>query len=81
MTRGSLTWEQYIYDGLGRLTREINQTGAWAYAVRTHGFDAAGREYFTSEWGSCTSPTGDCLSTNPLGTTRSNYDPFSRPRP
>jgi len=80
-SRGGLAWDRYIYDGLGRLVREIKQTGATSsYAVRTHTFDLAGHESGTSEWASCTSTTADCLTATPAGTTRSLYDPFNRPR-
>ncbi len=77
---GLSTYQQYEYDGLGRLSREIRQMpGTNHYGVRAHGYDGPGREYFDSEWGRCTSGTGDCL-TVPLveGTTSSNFDPFGR---
>ncbi len=48
-----------------------------AYAVRTHGYDSIGHRIFDSEWQSCTDP-GSCASTEPLGTSRSNFDPFDR---
>jgi RHS repeat-associated protein len=77
---GNGTWQRYLYDSLGRLSREIRQMPS-AYAVRTHGYDNGDHANFVSEWGSCTSitpPSGDCLTTSPGGTTSSNFDPFGR---
>ncbi len=74
-----LTWEQYLYDGFGRLVREIRRTPtATGFSVRTHRFDTTGREVFVSEWGSCDSVTTTCLTASPFGTTTSNFDPLGR---
>jgi RHS repeat-associated protein len=73
------TWQRYVYDGLGRLSREIRQIPI-AYAVRVREYDAAGNSTFESEWGSCGSPDGDCLTVRPAGTSFSDFDPFGRPR-
>lgn len=73
------TWQQYVYDALGRLSREIRQMPA-AYAVRVREYDAAGNTSFGSEWGACGVADGDCLTVRPAGTTSSNFDPFGRAR-
>jgi len=78
-TTGIQTWQQYLYDGLGRLIRELRLMPAGVYAFRTHDYDAAGHRKSDSEWQSCTSPSGDCASTTPASLTQySNYDPFGR---
>ena len=84
------TWERYQYDGLGRLIREKRQLGGTnAFSVRAHSYDAAGHEYYTSEWKPCTSDA-DCQSktftpaavrmaaTEPSGQ-RDAYDPPGSP--
>ena len=74
------SWQRFLYDGFGRLTREIRQMPS-GYSFRKHSFDAAGNESFVSEWKSCTSitPTGDCVTgAATLGTTSSSFDPFDR---
>ncbi len=74
------SWQQFRYDGLGRLIREIRQMPS-GYSFRTRSIDAAGNEYFGSEWKACTSvaANGNCIIDNPtLGTTLSNFDPFGR---
>ena len=88
---GGNTWERYQYDGLGRLIREKRQLGGTnAFSVRGHVYDAAGHEYYTSEWKPCTSDA-DCQSktftpaacpsggSGAFGTTRCSYDPLGRP--
>ncbi|MEO8189317.1 MAG: RHS repeat-associated core domain-containing protein [Acidobacteriota bacterium] len=75
---GLSTYQEYDYDGLGRLRREVRSMPASKYAVRTHAFDDPGHAYFDSEWATCTSPAGDCQSAAPGGTTSSNFDPFGR---
>ncbi|MGH9364535.1 MAG: RHS repeat domain-containing protein, partial [Thermoanaerobaculia bacterium] len=75
----ALTWQQYLYDNLGRLTREIRRMPI-GFSARTHGYDLAGHAYFVSEWKDCSSPSGDCLAASPPGTTSSDFDPFDRPR-
>jgi RHS repeat-associated protein len=74
---GLSTREQYLADDFGRLVREIRQMPS-GYAVRTHAF-LNGLRTFDSEWGACTSETGDCLSASPAGTTYSAFDPLGRP--
>jgi RHS repeat-associated protein len=74
------SWQRILYDGLGRLIREIRQMPS-GYAFRTHDFDAAGHESFASEWKSCASvaASGDCTAGAPgAGTTSSGFDPFGR---
>ena len=74
------SWQRILYDGLGRLVREIRHMPS-GYAFRTHAFDPAGHESFTSEWKACASvaATGDCtIGTAGSGTTLSNFDPFGR---
>jgi len=76
---GLSTYQQYEYDGLGRLSRDIHQMpGVNQYAVRTHAYDGPGRQYFDSEWAACTNGIGDCLTAGPGGTTSSSFDPFGR---
>lgn len=78
---GNGAWARYLYDGFGRLIREIKQMpGSNNYAVRTHGYAANGQESFDSEWGSCTDPSSSCLTTSLAGTTYSYFDPFGRAR-
>ena len=57
------SWQEFLYDGLGRLVREIRQMPG-GYAVRTHAFDPAGHETFDSEWKACVSvaASGDCAT-------------------
>ncbi len=76
------SWQQSVYDGLGRLIREVRQMPV-GYAFRTRDYDAAGHERFVSEWKSCASVSagGNCLTgTATLGTTLSQFDPFGRPQ-
>jgi RHS repeat-associated protein len=81
------TWERFLYDGFGRLTREIRQldagdplvVGDGSFAVRKHTFNNMGLESSTSEWGLCSS-LASCGTASPPSTTRSNYDPFGRPQ-
>ncbi|MGH7410655.1 MAG: RHS repeat domain-containing protein, partial [Candidatus Methylomirabilis sp.] len=72
----SVTWQRYLYDGLGSLSCEIRQMPS-GYAVRTHTYDSAGHANFVSEWfnqGAISCPSAS------LGTTSSNFDPFGRPQ-
>lgn len=74
------SWQRTFYDGLGRLVREIRQMPS-GYGFRTHAFDPAGHESFTSEWKACGSvaATGDCaIGAAGSGTTFSSFDPFGR---
>jgi hypothetical protein len=76
------SWEQFHYDGLGRLVREIRRMPS-GYAFRTRGFDPAGHARSVSEWTSCASAaaTGDCATgAAAFGTTLSNFDPLGRPQ-
>src|SRR6185369_3999732 len=76
---GLTNYQQYEYDGLGRPSRDIHQMpGFNQYAVRTHAYDAPGHRFFDSEWATCTSGTGDCLTAAPGGTTSSRFDPLGR---
>ena len=78
---GLTIYEEYDYDGLGRIGREMRQMpGAGSYAVKTHAYDPNGQGTFDSEWGSCTDPSSTCLTANPAGTAYSNFDPFGRAR-
>jgi RHS repeat-associated protein len=78
-TQSALSWNRSIYDGVGRLLREIHSMPA-GYAVRIHKYDAAGHESFVSEWSPC-GTTSACASATPAnGTTMSSFDPFDRPR-
>jgi RHS repeat-associated protein len=79
------TWQQYLYDGLGRLIREIRvMPGAggagFSYAARKHSYDSAGHRSFDSEWIGCSNPGSDCVSAAPPGTTSASFDPFGRPQ-
>jgi RHS repeat-associated protein len=74
---GNATLQRYLYDGLGRLTREIRQMPS-GFAVRAYAFDNAGHANFVSEWGSCSIAAGDCLTAAPAGTTSSSFDLFGR---
>lgn len=76
VSRGGIS-ERYQYDGLGRLIREIRQIPG-GYAARVRAYDQASHNHFVSEWGSCSSETGNCQSISPAGTTSSAYDPFGR---
>jgi RHS repeat-associated protein len=88
---GDSTFTRFVYDGLGRLIREVMQLPS-AFAYRMHAFDNMGRQYFDSEWLTCSSKDTNCLTntpslgdpnanppTNPNGTLRSGYDLFGRP--
>ena len=79
---GNGTFQEYVYDGLGRISREIRQMPS-GYALRLHKYDKANHPYFVSEWNACASvtpPTGNCLTLSPAGgTTQSSFDPFDRP--
>ncbi len=80
---GLLTSQQYVYDGFGRLTREIRQMpagSASAYSLRLRRYDSVGREYFVSEWVGCLD-AANCATqavSATAGTTSSNFDPFGR---
>jgi RHS repeat-associated protein len=82
------SFQRLLYDGLGRLSREIRQTAGTlvgggtgaAFALRTRSYDGAGNPTFISEWGSCDSLAGNCTSNVPPGTTSSSFDPFHRPQ-
>jgi RHS repeat-associated protein len=77
---GNSTWQRYLYDGLGRLSREVGRQPGNSYSMRFHGYDGVGREYFTSEWVRCGDPAG-CASAIPAqGTTSSAFDPFGHPQ-
>lgn len=80
--------EAYLYDGIGRLRREIRRVpspdGIPDLAARETRWDAAGRTVWTSEWSSCpaSSDIGACFDA-PLaaaGTTFSNFDERGRAR-
>lgn len=47
---GLSTWQQYEYDGLGRLLREKKKIAGGATVKRFTGFDLDGHDYFHSEW-------------------------------
>lgn len=73
------TWNRYVYDGLGRLIREIRRMpGTAKYAFRAHGYDSAGHPNFDSEWKSCVDTSNDCLTLSASGTTRSSFDLLGR---
>jgi RHS repeat-associated protein len=79
------TWQRYLYDGLGRLRREIRRMPGMNgsnFSVRFHDYDKAGHASFLSEWQLCSNGAagGDCEGKTPLGTTSSNFDPFGRPQ-
>jgi len=80
---GLSTVQQYLYDGLGRLGREIRRmpaSSASPYALRLTRYDGAGHTSFVSEWAGCASP-GGCASSSPgAGTATSDFDPFGRPQ-
>jgi RHS repeat-associated protein len=82
VTRGSGstgTWQRFLYDSLGRISREIRQLPS-NFSVRFHQYDSGDHEKFISEPATCTS-TSTCAAASPTsGTTFSNFDPFSRPR-
>ncbi len=79
------TWQRFLYDGLGRLRREIRTIPGGLLggnSVRFHDYDTAGHASFLSEWKLCGngSAGGDCETTTPAGTTSSNFDPSGRPQ-
>ncbi|MCE7957663.1 MAG: hypothetical protein DYH06_06945 [Acidobacteria bacterium ACB2] len=90
-TIGSGPLEAFQYDGFGRLVREVRRlpntlsTGSYL-SVRQTRYDAAGHDSFVSEWTPCLTTSGStdlasCFATETtLGTTRSDFDPFGRPR-
>ena len=47
---GLSTYEQYDYDGLGRLIRERRLMPGSRYSKRFYAFDGAGNPYFKSDW-------------------------------
>ncbi len=56
---GLFTLERYIYDGLGRASREIRlmpSDSPSPYAVRLTQYDAAAHTSFVSEWAGCSEP-------------------------
>lgn len=70
--------ERYLYDGFGRLVREIRNM-PFGFAFRARKYDSAGHAFFVSEWKECASETGDCrTAAATFGTTMSNFDPFER---
>lgn len=81
---GAGRFEVYLYDGFGRLIREIQRIPLGtptALSFRKTTYDNAGRRSFLSEWGWC--PSNDataCFATgNPTGTTWQSFDLFGRP--
>lgn len=86
---GSETVEAYLYDGSGRLHREVrllpNAVSGSFLAMRSTERSAAGLVTAVSEWVSCGSGTdlSTCFSapaTTTQRTTYSSFDPFGRPR-
>ncbi len=85
---GSETAEAYVYDGFGRLSREIrlrpNTTAAGTYlAVRTTERNGIGLVTAVSEWVPCGSGTdlASCFSSSAANkTVSSSFDTFGRPR-
>ncbi len=91
---GLSTYEQYDYDGLGRLIRERKLMPGSRYAKRFHAFDGAGNAYFESDW--VADETSETLSLDLATSCASSYttsrpsaapgaysfcfDPFGRPR-
>ncbi len=80
---GLFTLERYIYDGLGRVSREIRLlpgNSASPYAVRLTQYDGASHTSFVSEWAGCSELPGCAVSSPSAGTTSSNFDPLGRPQ-
>jgi RHS repeat-associated protein len=80
---GLFTLQQYIYDGLGRTSREIRLMPAGTaspYAVRLTQYDSAAHTSFVSEWAGCSSLPGCAVSSPTAGTRSSNFDPLGRPQ-
>jgi RHS repeat-associated protein len=84
---GLAPWERQIYDGFGRLVREIRQLPTPAgsplpspYAVRVRRYDPVGRKSFDSEWAGCSTQSGCATTSIMFGTTYSNFDPLGRPQ-
>ncbi|MDL1949661.1 RHS repeat protein [Acidobacteria bacterium ACD] len=80
--------EAYLYDGIGRLRREIRRvplpTGVSDLAVRETTWDAAGRTTWRSEWTSCpvSADIAACFTATLAapGTAFSRFDERGRPR-
>jgi RHS repeat-associated protein len=80
---GLFTLERYIYDGLGRISREIRLmpgNSALPYAVRLTQYDGASHTSFVSEWAGCSELPGCAVSSPSAGTRSSNFDPLGRPQ-
>ncbi len=78
---GLSTLQQYLYDGLGRLGREIRlmpSSSASPYALRLTRYDGARNASFVSEWAGCSSLDA-CGTLSPsAGTNASGFDPDGR---
>ncbi len=80
---GLFTLQRYVYDGLGRGSREIRLMPAGSalpYAVRFTQYDGAGHTSFVSEWAGCATLPSCAGSTPTAGTRSSNFDPMGRPQ-
>ncbi len=87
---GSAAVEAYLYDGFGRISRQIkslpNPNGGSYFAVRQSTYSPGGQLSFQSEWAPCgTSPSPTdytaCLSAGTsYGTTFSQFDYQGRPQ-
>ena len=80
---GLFTLQRYIYDGLGRGSREVHLMPAGSaspYAVRLTQYDAAGHTSFVSEWAGCSGLSTCAMASPSAGTRSSDFDPMGRPR-
>src|SRR5262249_47057823 len=76
---GNSSLQQYLYDGFGRLIREVREKPS-GFSTRKRADNAAGQAYFTSEWAPCSSLSACATQAITQGTTSSTFDPFGRPQ-
>jgi RHS repeat-associated protein len=76
---GLTTWQRYVYDGFGRLLREIRLMPYGAYAVRATAYDMASHISTKSEWTACGTPAACATAATPNQTTSSGFDALDRP--
>ncbi|HEV8117172.1 MAG TPA: hypothetical protein VGQ32_01535, partial [Thermoanaerobaculia bacterium] len=80
---GLTSVQQYLYDGLGRVGREIRLMPASSvnpYSVRATSYDPAGHETFVSEWIGCGGLVSCASAGVAAGTASSDFDPTGRPQ-
>jgi len=80
---GLTSVQRYLYDGLGRVGREVRLSPGSSvspYSVRRTDYDPAGHETFLSEWIGCGGLATCASAAVTAGTASSSFDPTGRPQ-